>query len=64
MKRIIYILALAAAIVSCQKELPLEPAISFFGASPQVSEETAVFRLAYANITDSTERVIPVTIGG
>ena len=63
MKRIIYILALAAAIVSCQKELPLEPAISFFGASPQVSEETAVFRLAYANITDSTERVIPVRIG-
>lgn len=64
MKRIIYILTLAAAIVSCQKELPLEPAISFFGASPEISEETAVFRLAYANITDSTERVIPVTIGG
>lgn len=64
MKRIIYILVLAAAIVSCQKELPLEPAISFFGASPDIREETAVFRLAYANITDSTERVIPVTIGG
>jgi hypothetical protein len=64
MKRIIYILALVTAIVSCQKELPLEPAISFFGASPEIREETAVFRLAYANISDSTERVIPVTIGG
>ncbi len=64
MKRIIYILAIAAAFVSCQKELPLEPAISFFGASPEIREETAVFRLAYANITDSTERVIPVKIGG
>ena len=64
MKRVIYILAIAAAFVSCQKELPLEPAISFFGASPEIREETAVFRLAYANITDSTERVIPVKIGG
>lgn len=64
MKRIISILAITAAFVSCQKELPLEPAISFFGASPEISEETAVFRLAFANITDSTERVIPVTIGG
>ena len=64
MKRILYILVLAATIVSCQKELPLEPAISFFGASPEIREETAVFRLAYANITDSTERVIPVKIAG
>lgn len=64
MKRIIYILTLAAAIVSCQKELTLEPAVSFFGASPEIREETAVFRLAFANITDSTERVIPVRIEG
>lgn len=64
MKRIIYILTLVASIASCQKELPLEPAISFFGASPEIYEETAVFRLAYANITDSTERVFPVRIGG
>ena len=64
MKRIIYILTLAAAIVSCQKELPLEPAVSFFSASPEIREETAVFRLAFANITDSTERFFPVRIGG
>ena len=64
MKRIIYILAIAAAIVSCQKELPLEPAISFFGASPEINSETAVFRLASANIADSTERIFPVKIGG
>lgn len=64
MKRIIYILTLVAAIVSCQKELPLEPAISFFGASPEIREETAVFRLAYANVTDSTEIAIPVKLGG
>ena len=64
MKRIIYIFTAAFVLISCQKELPLEPAISFFGASPEIREETAVFRLAFANITDSTERAIPVKIGG
>ena len=64
MKRIIYILAAMAAFASCQKELPLEPAISFFSAAPEIKDETAIFRLAYANITDSTEMVIPVKIGG
>ena len=53
-----------AAFASCQKELPLEPAISFFSAAPEIKDETAIFRLAYANITDSTEMVIPVKIGG
>lgn len=64
MKRIIYILTFVVAIVSCQKELSLEPAISFFSASPKIYEETAVFRLAFANITDSTERIIPVKLSG
>ena len=64
MKRIIYILAFAVALASCQKELYMEPGVSFFSASPEIHEETAVFRLAYANITDSTERVFPITLGG
>lgn len=64
MKRIIYILLFAAIFSACRKELPLEPAISFFGASPEILSETAIFRLAYANITDSTERVFPVRFGG
>lgn len=64
MKRSIYSIIAVLALLSCQKELPLEPAISFFSASPEISEETAVFRLAYANIQDSTERVFPVTFSG
>ena len=64
MKRSIYSILAVLALLSCQKELPLEPAISFFSASPEISEETAVFRLAYANIQDSTERVFPVTFSG
>ena len=46
MKRIIYILAFAVALASCQKELYMEPGVSFFSASPEIHEETAVFRLA------------------
>lgn len=64
MKRIIYILLIAATFSACQKELPLNPAVSFFGATPEIQGETAIFRLAYANITDSTETVFPVTFGG
>ncbi len=64
MKRIIYILLIAATFSACQKELPLDPAVSFFGATPEIQGETAIFRLAYANITDSTETVFPVTFGG
>jgi len=64
MKRIIYTLIIAVLSAACQKELPMEPAISFFAAKPEILAETAVFRLAFANITDSTERVFPVTFGG
>lgn len=64
MKRIIYILAIAVALASCQKELYMEPAISFFSDSPEIKDETAIFRMAFANFPDSTERVFPVTIGG
>lgn len=63
MKRTIYILIIAI-LAACQKELPMEPAISFFAAEPEIQAETAIFRLAFANITDSTERAFPVTFGG
>ncbi len=53
-----------AILTACQKELPMEPAISFFAAEPEIQAETAIFRLAFANITDSTERAFPVTFGG
>lgn len=53
-----------AILAACQKELPMEPAISFFAAEPEIQAETAIFRLAFANITDSTERAFPVTFGG
>ena len=64
MKRIIYILIAAAAFAACDEELTLDPAISFFSSRPEIVEDKAIFRLAYANITDSTERVFPVTFEG
>ena len=65
MKRTLYtLIMIMAAFTACQKELELEPAVSFFRASPEIGDETAIFRLAYANIKDSTERVFPVTFSG
>lgn len=64
MKRYIISLLLAAAFISCSDELTMNPAVSFFAESPEVTDETAIFRLATAFMTDSTERVFPVTFGG
>lgn len=64
MKKTIYLLIALAAFISCQDELVLNPAISLFSADPEIYEETAIFRLAYSGMADSTERVFPVTFGG
>lgn len=64
MKHIIYVLITAAVLASCQKELPLDPAISLFSDKPVIYDETAVFRMAFAHFKDSTEQVFPVRFGG
>lgn len=65
MKRyILSLLTAAVAFISCSDELALTPAVSFFSETPEITDDTAVFRLATAFITDSTERVFPVTFGG
>jgi len=63
MKRFIYII-LAAALVSCSEEITLDPAVSLFTETPEILEETAIFRLVAANMPDSTERRFPVVWGG
>lgn len=65
MKRyILSLLIAAAAFISCSDEIALTPAVSFFAETPEVKEDIAIFRLATAFMTDSTERVFPVTFGG
>lgn len=65
MKRIITIFSLLAAILSCSDSLTLEPAASLFAPEPKVLDETAVFRLAVANMADTTQAItFPVTFGG
>ncbi len=65
MKRyILSLLTAAAAFISCSDELALTPAVSFFAETPEVTDDTAIFRLAAAFITDSTEMIIPVSFGG
>ncbi len=64
MKKILYTIILAAAFTACSDNIALTPAISLFSGSPEILEETAVFRLATANMPDSTERIFPVTFGG
>ncbi len=64
MKKLIYTIILAAAFSACSKDITLTPAISLFGEAPELTETTAIFRLAVANMPDSTERRFPVTFGG
>ncbi len=64
MKKFIYMIIFAAAFSACSKAPALAPAISLFSGSPEILDETAIFRLATANMPDSTERIFPVTFGG
>ncbi len=64
MKRYIFMAIFAAALISCSDGLSVAPAISFNSDKPEIGEETAIFRLATAFMSDDTERTIPVTFGG
>jgi len=65
MKRFFYILAIAFAFIACNDELSLNQAASLFSSKPEISDDVAVFRLAVANVTDSTQAItFPVTFGG
>lgn len=64
MKRYIFMAIFAAALISCSDEISVTPAVSLFSDKPEVSDETAIFRLAAAFMPDSTEMVFPVTFGG
>lgn len=66
MKRILTILSLAAAfLTACQEESLLNPAASLFSPKPELTDTTAIFRLAVANI-DATDKAItfPVRFDG
>ena len=66
MKRILTILSLAAAfLTACQEESLLNPAASLFSPKPELTDTTAIFRLAVANI-EATEKAItfPVRFDG
>lgn len=66
MKRILTILSLAAAfLTACQEESLLNPAASLFSPKPELTDTTAIFRLAVANI-EATDKAItfPVRFDG
>lgn len=66
MKRTFAILSIIMAVLaSCQDEISLNPAASLFSAQPEMTDTTAIFRLAVANVTDSTQAIsFPVVFGG
>lgn len=66
MKRILTILSLAAAfLTSCQEESLLKPAASLFSPTPELTDTTAIFRLAVANIQAGDKAVtFPVHFEG
>ena len=52
-------------LASCQEEVLLKPAASFFTEKPELTDTTAVFRLAVANVKAGDEPVrFPVNFGG
>ncbi len=65
MKKFICIVIILAEIFSaCSEDISMKPAMSLFSDRPEVLDETAIFRLAAANIAEGTELRIPVTFGG
>lgn len=65
MKRLFTILSIIAVLASCQDEISLNPAASLFSAQPEMTDTTAIFRLAVANVADSTQEIsFPVVFGG
>lgn len=66
MKRTFAILSIIMAVLaSCQDETSLNPAASLFSAQPEMTDTTAIFRLAVANVADSTQEIsFPVVFGG
>ncbi len=64
MKKILYMIILAAAFSACSDSISLNPAMSLFSDRPEVSDETAIFRLAVINMPEGAERRFPVTFGG
>ena len=66
MKRILAILSIILAVLaSCQDEISLNPAASLFSAQPEMTDTTAIFRLAVANVADNTQEIsFPVVFGG
>ena len=65
MKRIISALIIISALaVSCAKEISLTPGISFLTPSPEIAEETALFRIVGQPFTSVDSLKIPVTFAG
>lgn len=66
MKKILTILFMAAAaLTSCQEESLLSPAASLFTPTPELTDTTAIFRLAVANIKEGDKAVtFPVRFEG
>lgn len=66
MKKILTILFMAAAVLtSCQEKSLLSPAASLFTAKPELTDTTAIFRLAVANIQAGDQAItFPVRFEG
>lgn len=65
MNRFISAVILSLALLSsCSEDIFLTPGISFLTPSPEVYEETAIFRIIGQPFTSADSLKIPVTLGG
>lgn len=65
MKRILYtIIAAAAILAGCSDGMPLTPGISFITPTPEIFEETAIFRVIGQPFDSPDSIKVAVTFGG
>ncbi len=64
MKKFISAIIFAAVLSSCSDDIPLTPGVSLFNETPEILEETAIFRLATLNMPENAEYIIPVKFSG
>ena len=65
MKRILSsIIIIAALFTACSEKIPFTPGISFLTPTPEILDETAIFRLIGQPFESQDTVKIPVTYGG
>lgn len=64
MKKTLSLIILSAALAACTEDIPFTPGISFLTPDPEVTEETAIFRVMGQPFSSADSVKVPVIFGG